>query len=384
VARVYPAELMDAEYMRAALRLARRGFGCTSPNPMVGAVLVRRGKIIGRGWHRRAGWPHAEIEALADARRRGNDPGGSDLFVTLEPCSTHGLTPPCTDAIISAGIKRVVVGAIDPNPRHAGRGFSLLRKAGVEVVHGILGAECQDLNEAFNHWIVHSTPFVMVKAAMTLDGKIATATGESKWITSDRARSFAMRLRRAADAIVVGINTVIADDPSLTVRPGRKALRRIVLDPAARTPPSARLVSDEHRALTTIVISPNASRTRVSRLRKLVEVIEAPLNKRGGLDLRWLLRLLGRQKITNLLVEGGGETNASFLLAGLAHRVAFFYAPKILGGRDSRPGVGGDGVETLKAAPVLENISWRKIGPDLLMQACVRAGKRTARSSKTK
>src|SRR6266849_5832946 len=178
---------MKVQLMRLALRLARRGYGTTSPNPMVGAVLVKAGKIIGRGWHHRAGGPHAEIEALRDAERRGYSPKGATLYVTLEPCSTHGRTPPCTDAIKAAGIKQVVVAATDPNPAHAGRGFRLLRRAGIEVVNGLLAGEAARLNEGFNHWIVHHTPFVMVKAAMTIDGKIAAASGESRWITGRKA-----------------------------------------------------------------------------------------------------------------------------------------------------------------------------------------------------
>src|ERR1041385_7435431 len=205
--------------MRLALRLARRGCGTSSPNPMVGAVLLKQGVIIGRGWHRRAGGPHAEIEALRDAERKGRSPKGATLYVTLEPCSTHGRTPPCTDAIVAAGIKRVVVGATDPNPPHAGRAFRLLKRAGIGVTPGVHAEECARLNEAFNHWIVRRTPFVTVKAAMTLDGKIATANGESKWITGEQARACGMKLRQGADAILVGINTLLADDPSLTVRP---------------------------------------------------------------------------------------------------------------------------------------------------------------------
>src|ERR1700691_1302085 len=224
--------MSDAQFMRLALRLARRGCGATSPNPMVGAVLVKGGKIIGRGWHHRAGLPHAEIEALRDAIKHGHDPCGATLYVTLEPCSTHGRTPPCTDAIIAAGIKKVVIGATDPNPRHAGRAFKLLRRAKVEFAQGILADECARLNEAFNHWIVHRTPFVTVKSAMTLDGKIATASGESKWITGEKARAHGMKLRQGSDAILVGINTILADNPSLTVRTKNKKLcrHRIILD----------------------------------------------------------------------------------------------------------------------------------------------------------
>ena len=197
-------------------------------------------KFSGAGWHHRAGNPHAEIEALRDAQIRGHSPRGGTLFVTLEPCCTHGRTPPCTEAIISAGIHRVIVGATDPNPAHAGHGFEILRAAGVKVVPGILAGECTRLNEAFNQWIVHRTPLVTVKAAMTLDGKIATATGESKWITGERARAHGMTLRQGSDAILVGINTILADDPSLTFRPETKklthSLRRIILDSRAPHP----------------------------------------------------------------------------------------------------------------------------------------------------
>src|SRR5947208_11035637 len=250
----------DLQFMRLALALARRGYGATSPNPMVGAVLVKKGRIIGRGWHRRAGQPHAEIEAIRDAERRGHSSKGATLYVTLEPCSTHGRTPPCTQAIVAAGIKRVVIGATDPNPRHRGRGFGILKRAGIEVIKGILADECERLNEAFNHWIIHRTPFVTVKAAMTLDGKIATAAGVSKWITGEKARAYGMKLRQEADAILVGINTILADDPSLTVRGGRsqKRLRRIVLDSTAKTPLTAKVVRDEDATLTTIVVGPRA------------------------------------------------------------------------------------------------------------------------------
>ncbi len=412
----------DVHFMRLALRLARQGYGATSPNPMVGAVLAKSGRIIGRGWHRRAGLPHAEIEALRDAEKRGQRPAGATLYVTLEPCSTHGRTPPCTEAIIAAGIKRVVAGATDPNPKHAGRGFKILKRAGIEVVHGILGNECTRLNEAFGHWIVHRIPFVTVKAAMTLDGKIADANGESKWITGPQARAQGMKLRQGVDAVLVGVNTILADDPSLTFRAverlsihypphpsplpqggegecGGKRLRRIILDAMARTPLKAKVVSDEFAEWTTIVVSKDAPKKRVAALDKRVKVMVAPLLSpphepspspppsppwgRGRLvsrrietgrmpvllDLRWLMRQLGSKGVTSILVEGGGETNASFLLNGLAQRVAFFYAPKILGGRDARKAVAGEGVRKLSEAIQLEDIEWKKIGGDLMMTA---------------
>jgi diaminohydroxyphosphoribosylaminopyrimidine deaminase/5-amino-6-(5-phosphoribosylamino)uracil reductase len=363
--------------MRRALVLARRGYGTTSPNPMVGAVLVKGGRIIGQGWHHRAGEPHAEIEAIRDAQRRKNSTKGATLYVTLEPCCTLGRTPPCTDAIQAAGIRRVVVAATDPNPRHAGRGFRVLRRAGIKVVHGVLAEEAARLNEAFNHWIVHRTPFVTVKAAMTLDGKIATPSGESKWITGEAARAEGMKLRQGADAILVGVNTVLADDPSLTVRQRYSAklkaqkLRRIVLDSRARTPPRSRVVSDELAALTTIVVGRHAPAKRVAALARRVNVIRSPL--RGGrVDLRRLLTRLGRENVTSLLVEGGGEVNASFLLGGFAHRVAFFYAPKILGGRDARKAVAGAGAASLKEILKLRDIEWQRVGPDLMMTARTR------------
>jgi diaminohydroxyphosphoribosylaminopyrimidine deaminase/5-amino-6-(5-phosphoribosylamino)uracil reductase len=379
------SEMKSIPLMRLALRLARRGYGKTSPNPMVGAVLVKRGQIIGRGWHRQAGGPHAEIVALRDAQKRGHSPRGATFYVTLEPCCTHGRTPPCTDAIIAAGIKRVVVGAIDPNPKHAGKGFTVLKRAGVEVVHGVLSDECAKLNDAYNHWIIHRTPFVTVKAAMTLDGKIATASGESKWITGEKARAYGMKLRQGSDAILVGINTILADDPSLTVRTkmedGRskmaKTMRRIVLDSLARTPLVARVVSDEHAALTTVVVSNRAPKNRVTALAKRVHVIIAPVskspiaNRQSSIHLRWLLKKLGAENVTSLLVEGGGEVNASFLLGGLAQRVTFFYAPKILGGRDSRTGVAGDGVRRLSEGIPLREVEWRQLGADLLLTARV-------------
>jgi diaminohydroxyphosphoribosylaminopyrimidine deaminase/5-amino-6-(5-phosphoribosylamino)uracil reductase len=373
----------ETHLMRVALRLAQRGCGATSPNPMVGAVLVKRGKIIGRGWHHRAGGPHAEIEAFRDAQARGNDPKGSTLYVTLEPCSTHGRTPPCTDAIKTAKIKRVVVAAIDPNPAHSGRGFQLLKRAGIEVAHGFLADEAAELNEAFNHWIVHRTPFVTVKAAMTLDGKIATAAGESKWITGPKARAYGIQLRHEADAILVGVNTVLADDPSLTNRniPGspsgvQSPKRRIILDSLARIPLPAKIVNDEFAHMTTIVVGKHAPKNRIAALARRADILIAPSaksktkNQESKIDLRWLLKKLGGEGVVSLLVEGGGEVNASFLLGGLAQRAAFFYAPIILGGRDARKGVAGDGVSRLSQSIKLCGVEWRWLGPDLLPTGC--------------
>jgi len=368
---MHAAPATDLAFMRRALRLARRGGGRTSPNPMVGAVLVTRGRIIGQGWHHQAGQPHAEIEALREAERRQQNTRGATLYVTLEPCCTQGRTPPCTEAIIAAGIRRVVVAATDPNPAHAGRGFRLLRRAGIQVTPGVLADEAARLNEAFNHWIVHRTPLVILKAAMTLDGKIATARGESKWITGEKARAIGMKLRQTADAVLVGINTVLADDPSLTFRgargEGRGAnLRRIILDSMARTPPTAKVVADEQAGLTTIVVSRAASMRRVAALSRKVHVLVAPACH-GRIDLRWLMRALGREQVIRLLVEGGGEVHASLLAHRLAHRVAFFYAPKILGGREARKAVAGD--HSCNPPWRLCDVKWRRVGADLFLTA---------------
>jgi diaminohydroxyphosphoribosylaminopyrimidine deaminase/5-amino-6-(5-phosphoribosylamino)uracil reductase len=368
----------DEQFMAQALRLAKRAYGQTSPNPMVGAVLVQDGEVIGRGWHHRAGAPHAEIEALADAARRQRSVSGATVYVTLEPCCTHGRTPPCTEALIRSGVRRVVVAAVDPNPRHAGQGLVRLREAGITVDSGVLEAEANRLNEAFNHWIVHRIPWVTAKSAMTLDGKIATASGQSKWITGPKSRAHAQRLRLGVDAVLVGVETVLADDPSLTVRtqPGfrRPAWHpvklRIILDTRARTPLESRLVSDDGRASTLIVVSELADPARIAALQARVTVIRAP-ERDGRIDLAWLMPELGRMGVLHLLVEGGGTVLASFFEAGLVHRIAFFYAPRVLGGEESRRSVAGQGFRSLAEAPSLTDVESRRFGEDLFITARV-------------
>jgi diaminohydroxyphosphoribosylaminopyrimidine deaminase/5-amino-6-(5-phosphoribosylamino)uracil reductase len=374
-----PAKSMnpvDVLFMRRALLLAGRARGFTSPNPMVGAVLTHRDTIVGEGWHRRAGGPHAEIEALNDAARQGQRAQRSTLYVTLEPCCTYGRTPPCVEAIIAAGIRRVVVAATDPNPAHEGQGFEILRTAGVEVVTGVLADEARQLNEVFNHWIVKRTPFITLKSAMTLDGKIATPDGVSKWITGDRARAQVRRMRHEADAVLVGINTVLADDPGLWPFSESSRLRktklprkrRIILDCQARTPLTAKVITDEFAGHTLIVVGNSAPVRRVEALRQRAELLSAPTTA-AGIDLAWLMAQLGSLSITSVLVEGGGEVHASFLAAGVAHRVAFFYAPKILGGEQARRAVAGDGFADLAESPRLHSIRTRRCGPDLLLEA---------------
>ncbi len=369
---------VDERFMAQALGLAKRAYGRTSPNPMVGAVLVREGQVIGRGWHHKAGAPHAEVEALADAARRRHAVAGATIYVTMEPCCTYGRTPPCTEALMRAGVSRVVVAAVDPNPRHAGRGLELLRQAGITVDSGALAAESQRLNEAFNHWIVNRTPWVTAKSAMTLDGKIATASGESKWITGPASRAHAHRLRLGADAVLVGVETVLADDPSLTLRtqsgfrvPAAVPLkRRIILDTHARTPLGCRLVSDEARANTLVVVGESADPAKIAALQARVMLIRAP-EREGRIDLQWLLPELGQMSIQHLLVEGGGTVLAAFFESGLVHRTAFFYAPRILGGEESRRSVAGRGFRSLAEAPSLTDVESRRFGEDLFITARV-------------
>ncbi|NOY80135.1 MAG: bifunctional diaminohydroxyphosphoribosylaminopyrimidine deaminase/5-amino-6-(5-phosphoribosylamino)uracil reductase RibD [Kiritimatiellaeota bacterium] len=326
--------------MRLALRLARRSWGRTSPNPMVGAVVVRDGLEAGRGRHRVAGGPHAEPAALAAA---GDLARGATLYVTLEPCSTHGRTPPCTEAILAAGIRRVVIGGLDPNPKHAGRGAELLRRNGIEVRVGVLQAACERLNEAFFHWIVTGRPFVILKMAMTLDGKIATASGASRWITGEQARRDVQRLRQWADAIMVGAETVRRDDPELTVRTPRnwpRQPRKLVWSRRGALPRNYRIWQDPGNPPEFVTLRHSAA---------------------------WLdfLGSLGSQDVTALLLEGGGELAGAALRAGAVNEIVFYVAPKILGGRGSRPVVGGPDPDTLAAALVLRDVTVKRLGDDL-------------------
>ncbi len=330
----------DARWMRLALSLARRSWGRTSPNPMVGAIVVRNGIEVGRGRHRVAGGPHAEPAALAAA---GESARGATLYVTLEPCSTHGRTPPCTTAILAAGVRRVVIGGPDPNPKHAGRGIDLLRRNGIEVRVGVLQAACERLNEAFFHWIVTGRPFVILKMAMTLDGKIATASGASKWITGEEARRDVQRLRQWADAIMVGAETVRKDDPELTVRTPRnwpRQPRKLVWSRRGALPRTYRIWRDPGNP----------------------PQFAAP---RGAADWMGFLGKLGSQEVAALLLEGGGELAGAALRAGAVNKVCFYVAPKILGGRGSRPVVGGPDPESLAEALVLRDVTVKRLGDDL-------------------
>jgi diaminohydroxyphosphoribosylaminopyrimidine deaminase / 5-amino-6-(5-phosphoribosylamino)uracil reductase len=372
--------LEDERFMRRALALASQAYGATSPNPMVGAVIVRNGEIVGEGWHKKAGEPHAEINALAAARKKGFDLQGATIYITLEPCSTLGRTPPCTDALIESGITRVVVGATDPNPKHAGAAYRLLRKHRLRVEHGLLAEECTALNEAFNHWIVTGLPFVTLKCAMSLDGKIATNSGESKWITDEKARAFGLRLRLGADAILCGIHTVLRDDPSLMLRaapgvkiPPEKRFQRIILDRDARIPLSAKVLSDEHASRTILIVSSAAAARKVRELEKRVRVMVIPRRRdRCTFKLKSLLETLAADNVTSLLVEGGGETHANFLAQKLAQRVCFFYAPMIITGRSAPKAVAGEHTINEGKGFRLDSAEWKTIGRDLLLTGLVR------------
>jgi diaminohydroxyphosphoribosylaminopyrimidine deaminase/5-amino-6-(5-phosphoribosylamino)uracil reductase len=321
----------DIRWMRRALALARRGLGATSPNPAVGAVLVKAGRVIAQDYHKRAGGPHAEVFVLRKAGRRAR---GATLYVTMEPCSTWGKTPPCTDAIIAARVKRVVVAALDPNPKHNGRGLAVLRRAGLRVEAGLLADEARALNVAFNKWITTGLPLVTAKAALSLDGKMATHTGDSKWITDAAARRKAHELRAQMDAIMVGANTVIRDNPRLTLRHGVRGRQpwRVVVDSRGRSPRNARLFTDALRHRTIVLTTKlSAAGWRRELARRGVTVLVMPA-KRGRVDLRAALRKLGRMEVTSLMVEGGPTLLEAMFDVRLVDRIAFFYAPIIIAG----------------------------------------------------
>jgi len=326
-----PTTHPDEFFMSVALELAAHGRGRTSPNPMVGAVVVRNGKIVGRGFHEEAGKPHAEVNAIEDA---GDQALGADLYVTLEPCNHTGRTPPCTEKILQAGIRRVVAAMRDPNPRVAGGGLDYLSRSGLQTVAGILEAEARRLNESFVKFIQTGRPFAILKCAATLDGRIATRTGDSKWISNEQSRAYVHELRHAVDAVLVGINTIRCDDPLLTARleTGRgKDPARIVLDTRLSIDPRARVLSVDSGAQTLVVCGcPVDAGKKAAIEKKGVRILEAPV-KDSHIDMRALMPLLGQMEITSVLIEGGGRVSAAAMAAGIVDKVVFFYAPKILG-----------------------------------------------------
>jgi len=356
--------MTDEQYMKMALKLARRGEGWTSPNPMVGAVIVRDAKILGKGYHRRFGEAHAEINAIADA---GGSIAGATLYVTLEPCSHHGKTPPCVDRIIEAKVSRVVAGSVDPNPLVSGKGIEALRGHGIEVKVGVLERECEGLNEKFFTFMRTGAPFVTLKYAQTLDGRIATSTGHSQWISSEPSRRFAHRLRARHDAVLVGIGTVMADDPDLRVRlvRGRNPLR-IVLDPSLRIPPGARVLDNQDAARTLVVTEPLRGDERIPALQgRKIETLAVEKDRAGSLDLKTLLTELGRRQISSVLVEGGAGAITSFVKAGLFDRVIVIAAPKMVG--KGLEAIGDLGIARMDDAITLRYERTFRRGDDVVM-----------------
>lgn len=361
----------DERYLREALRLARRGLGRTSPNPLVGAVVVNKGEIVGRGYHRRAGTPHAEIHALVAA---GKAARGGELYVNLEPCSHEGRTPPCADAIIAAGIRTVVVGMIDPNPLVDGRGVERLRAAGITVRTGVLQAECEALNAAFALFMRQRRPQVTLKSAITLDGHVATRSGHARWVSGPESRRLGHRLRDQHDAILVGSGTVLADDPQLDCREvrGRDPVR-VVFDSQLRTPVDARLVTltATSKAPTWIVTGPRASARKAKELEAAgAQVLRVP-TQRGRVDVAAALALLAERGIVSLLVEGGPTLAGALWQAQLVDRLVTFVAPKLLADPAALPMIAGAACPRMDGAVPLADIALTRAGADIVIRGRV-------------
>jgi len=356
---------MQLKFMRRAITLARKGVGKTSPNPAVGAVIVHDGAVVGEGWHRRAGTPHAEVHALHQA---GELARGSDVYVTLEPCSHFGRTPPCADALVAAGVARVYVGMVDPNPLVSGRGIERLRTAGIEVTSGLLQEECRRLNEPFIKHVTSGRPLVVLKSAMTLDGRTATGCGDSRWVTGEASRRLVHRLRATMDAVMVGVGTLLADDPELTVRlvRGRSPLR-IVVDSDLRTPVTARLLAAGGGGgvlLATVCKDP----AKIAALTAAGGEVIVCSSRDGRVDLADLLLRLGSRGVQSILLEGGEILAGEMLRQGLIDRFLFFVAPKLVGG-EGKGIFAGAGARLMRDASPLRIERISRVGDDLLLEA---------------
>jgi diaminohydroxyphosphoribosylaminopyrimidine deaminase/5-amino-6-(5-phosphoribosylamino)uracil reductase len=355
----------EEQWIKRAIHLALKGRGRTSPNPMVGAVLVKDGKIVGEGYHAKAGETHAEIIALKQA---GREARGSTLFLNLEPCVHFGKTPPCVPAVIDAGVKRVVIGMEDPNPLVKGRGIKELQRAGIEVEVGILEKECQKLNEAFCKFIVKKEPFVILKVAATLDGKIATREGDSKWISGEVSRCFVHRLRDQVDGIIVGVGTILKDDPLLTARIKRgRDPYRIILDSRLRIPEEVKVIK-VFPAKTIIATTEMAPSNKIERLKKKGVQVLILDSKQGKVNLKNCLLRLGEMGMMNLLVEGGSQVNGSFLDEGLVDKFLFILSPKLIGDNKAIGIFGGRGVATLNDAISVKELKVKRMGEDILLE----------------
>lgn len=355
----------DEKYMKLAMQLAGNAIGRTSPNPLVGAVIVKDNRVVGCGWHRKAGTPHAEVHALNQA---GELAQGADVYVTLEPCAHYGKTPPCAKALVEAKVKNVYGGLLDVNPKVAGKGFKILEDAGIHVEYGFLQDELRKQNEVFFKWIEHKKPFIVLKAAMTLDGKIATATGQSKWITNETSRAYGYKLRDIYDGIMVGINTVIEDNPMLTARvDGGKNPIRIVVDSSLKIDINANVVQDKS-AKTIIATTDKANKDKILKLQAQdVDVIVVDKDENDKVDIEKLLDILGQQNICSILVEGGATLSGSFVAKKLVDKVYFFIAPKIIGGKEAKTPVAGTGILNLQEALALKDIQIEKLEEDVLI-----------------
>lgn len=359
-------KLKDNDYMKIALQLAEKGCGFTAPNPMVGAVIVKNNKIIGEGWHQKYGEMHAERNALAACTE---SPAGADMYVTLEPCCHQGKQPPCVDAIIEAGIKRVVIGSEDPNPLVRGKGIKILKEHGIAVTEHVLSEECRQLNEVFFHFIQTKRPFVVMKYAMTMDGKIATRTGASKWITGKTARQHVAWQRHRYTAIMVGVGTVVADDPLLTCRmEGGKNPIRIICDTSLQTPVTAQVVQTANQIPTILVTCcQNQERQRIYK-KSGCQILQVH-KKEGHVDLQHLMKLLGEKKIDSILLEGGGTLNWAAISDGIVQKVQAYIAPKLFGGKDAKTAIEGEGIEIPSEAIRLKNSHIISLGDDVLIES---------------
>lgn len=364
---------MDSEYMKRAILLAENGIGKVNPNPLVGAVVVREARVIGEGWHQAYGQAHAEVNAVDNAEARGEPVNGATVYVNLEPCCHYGKTPPCTELLIRKQVKRVVIGILDPNPLVAGKGVQRLKEAGIEVTVGMLEQECRKLNEVFCHFIKYRRPFIVLKAAMSLDGKITAPSGESKWITEESARKDVQLLRNRYSAIMTGVETVIKDDPELTCRlEGGRNPARIILDSRLRIPLESRVLAHQRGNRTVIACTEAASPGKVSELEaRGVRVL--PCGSRNGrIDLEDLVLKLGGLSVDSVLLEGGATVNDSAFSQGIVDKLIVYIAPKIIGGENSKTAVGGHGIERLDQAYPLEIESMERVGEDLRVIAYVR------------
>lgn len=354
--------------MERALELAKKGIGRVNPNPLVGAVIVKDGEIIGEGYHECYGEAHAERNAVKNSIKPVE---GSTIYVTLEPCAHYGKTPPCVDLIIEKKFKKVVIGMLDPNSLVAGKSIEKLKEHGIEVVVGVKEEECKKINEIFIKYITSKIPFVILKSGISLDGKIATYTGKSKWITSEESRQDSQNLRNRVHSIMVGVNTVIADDPELTCRINEeKKLIRIIVDTNLRIPMDSKVIVNEDK-LTVVATSINSNEKKKQELRDLgIKVIEVS-EKKNKVDLKELMKALGNEGIDSILIEGGGTLNFSALEEKIVDKVIFYVAPKIIGGEKSKSCIAGTGFSELEEAPNLKDISYRKIGEDLVVEGYI-------------